>query len=241
MKQKEKLIRQYYALKHKFDINENCIRPWPVEPSEKDIISMSREFKVNELEYKIESVENALKKQSIRIESEKYFATEEGKKDKENVENKIANLDTKQINLVIEFENWLNTEIRYMFGDSWLTRVSFGWKSVNIEIGLKNIHPENSCGIFEFGHSFNIHFDLDNYYIEKNKKPRFEMNYGTMGSFDLFDDTYRSLYLEGLGRLANNKVMLQNIFDKCNEYTIEDYNIEKEISELEEYLKNPNK
>ena len=241
MKQKEKLIRQYYALKHKFDMNENCIRPWPAEPSEKDVISMSREFKVNELEYKIESVENALKKQSIRIESEKYFATDEGKKDKENVENKIANLNTKQKNLVIEFENWLNVEIRYMFGDSWLTRVSFGWKSVNIEIGLKNIHPENSYDIFEFGHSFNIHFDLDNYYIEKNKKPRFEMNYGTMGSFDLFDDTYRSLYLEGLGRLANNKVMLQNIFYKCNEYTIEDYNIEKEIGELEEYLKNPNK
>jgi len=241
MSQKEKLIRQYFALKHKFDMNENCERPCPAEPTEKDIRSMQKEFKVMDLEYKIESVENALKKQSIRIESEKYFATEEGKKDKENVENKIANLVTKQKNLVIEFENWLNTEIRYMFGDSWLTRVSFGWKSVNIEIGLKNIHPENSCGIFEFGHSFNINFGLDSYYIEKNKKPRFEMNHGTMGSFDLFDDTYRSLYLEGLGRLANNKVMIQNIFDKCNEYTIEDYNIEKEIGELEEYLKNPNK
>ena len=78
MGQKEKLIRQYFALKHKFDMNENCERPCPAEPIEKDIRSMQKEFKVMDLEYKISCVETALKNQAIRIEREKYFATEEG-------------------------------------------------------------------------------------------------------------------------------------------------------------------
>ena len=84
MSQKEKLIRQYFALKHKFDMNESCKKPYPAEPTEKDIHSMQKEFKVMDLEYKISCVETALKDQAIRIEREKHFTTDEGKLTKKN-------------------------------------------------------------------------------------------------------------------------------------------------------------
>ena len=236
MNQKEKLIYQYFALKHKFDMNENCVRPCPAEPTEKDIYSMRKEFKVMDLEYKISCVETALKNQAIRIEREKYFATNEGKLAKENAENEKANLWAQHKNLIIELENWLNKEIRYLFGDNWLCRVNTGYHFVRVTIGMKNIHPENSCSDYEFGHSFEVIYDKDSLY---DQGVHFEMNYGCLGAFDLFKDTYRSEYLEGQGRFANNKKLLKDLFDKMTDIENRDAELEKKMKEVERWLENP--
>ena len=236
MSQKEKLIRQYFALKHKFDMNENCERPCPAEPTEKDIRSMRKEFKVMDLEYKISCVETALKNQAIRVEREKYFATEEGKLAKENAENEKANLWAQHKNLMIELENWLNSKLRYLYGDNWLCTVNSGYKSINFEIGVKNKNPERPGFVFEFGHSFNVYFDLDHF---GKPGPRFEMNYGCLGSFDLFTDTYRSEYLEGQGKFANNKKLLQDLFDKCMDIEKRNEVLENKMKEIEKFLENP--
>jgi len=238
MSQKEKLIRQYFALKHKFDMNENCERPCPAEPTEKDIRSMRKEFKVMDLEYKISCVETALKNQAIRIARENYFATDEGKLAKENAENEKANLCTQRKNLIIELEDWLNKELHYLFGNNWKCRFNTGYKSIRGEIGVKNRDSKREGFDFEFGHSFDIYFDLDNF---GEQRPRFEMNYGTLGSFDLFTDTYRSEYLEGQGKFANNKKLLKDLFDKMMDIEKRNEVIENKINEIDEFLKNPNK
>lgn len=237
MSQKEKLIRQYFALKHHFDLNEpGCSKVCPSEPTPTDIRYMSKEFKVMDLEYKISCVETALRNQAIRIEREKYFATEEGKKAKENAENEKANLWAQHKNLMIEIENWLNNELRYLYGDNWLCTVNSGYKSINFEIGVKNKNPERSGFVFEFGHSFNVYFDLDHF---GKPGPRFEMNYGCLGSFDLFEDTYRSEYLEGQGRFANNKKLLNELFNKMEDTVKRNEIIDNKIKEIEKYLEDP--
>jgi len=238
MSQKEKLIYQYFALKHKFDMNENCERPCSAEPTEKDIRSMRKEFKVMDLEYKISCVETALKNQAIRIARENYFATEEGKLAKENAENEKANLCIQRKNLIIELEDWLNKELHYLFGNNWKCRFNTGYKSIRGEIGVKNRDSKREGFDFEFGHSFDIYFDLDNF---GEQSPRFEMNYGTLGSFDLFTDTYRSEYLEGQGKFANNKKLLKDLFDKMMDIEKRNEVIENKINEIDEFLKNPNK
>ena len=239
MSQKEKLIRQYFALKHRFDLNEpGCSKVCPSEPTPADIRYMSKEFKVMELEYKISAVESSLRRQAVRIERENYFATEEGKLAKENAENEKANLWTQHKNLIIELENWLNKELHYLFGDNWKCKFNTGYKSIHGEIGVKNRDPEREGFNFEFGHSFDIYFDLDNF---GKQNPRFEMNYGTLGSFDLFEDTYRSEYLEGQGKFANNKKLLKDLFDKMMNIEKRNEIIENKINEIDEFLKNPNK
>lgn len=239
MNKKEKLIRQYFALKHRFDLNEEgCSKVCPSEPTPVDIRYMSKEFKVTDLEYKISCVETELKNQAIRIEREKYFATEEGKLAKENAENEKANLWAQHKNLIIELENWLNKELNYLFGDNWKCRFNTGYKSIHGEIGVKNRDPEREESDFEFGHSFDIYFDLDNY---GEPGPRFEMNYGTLGSFDLFADTYRSEYLEGQGKFANNKKLLKDLFDKMIDIEKRNEVIENRINEIDKFLKDPNK
>ena len=236
MSPKEKLIREYFALKHKFDMNENCEKPCPAEPTEKDIRSMSKEFKIMDLEYKIDSVKMILKNQAIRIERENYFATDEGKLAKENAETERRNLWEEHKKLIKEFEEWINNEIRYLFGDNWLCRANTGYRSVRISIGMKNTNPEKNAGEFEFGHAFEVTYDQDPLF-----KPgvRFEMNYSTLGSFDLFENTYRSEYLEGQGRFANNKKLLKEIFDKSEVLANRDVEIEKKRNDIDNWLKNP--
>ena len=237
MSQKEKLIRQYFALKHRFDLNEpGCSKVCPSEPTPADIRDMSKEFKVMDLEYKISAVESSLRQQAVRIERENYFATEEGKKAKENAENEKANLWVQHKNLMIELENWLNNELHYLCGDNWLCTVNSGYKSINFEIGVKNKNPERPGAVFEFGHSFDVYFDLYNF---DKPEPRFEMNYGCLGSFDLFTDTYRSEYLEGQGKFANNKKLLQDLFDKCMDIEKQNDVIKNRIREIDSFLENP--
>lgn len=237
MSQKEKLIRQYFVLKHRFDLNEpDCSKVCPSEPTPTDIRYMSKEFKVMDLEYKISCVETALKNQAIRLEREKYFTTEEGKLAKENAENEKANLWAQHKNLIIELENWLNKELHYLFGDNWKCKFNTGYKSIHGEIGVINKDPEREGFDFEFGHSFDIYFDLYNF---GESKPRFEMNYGCLGSFDLFEDTYRSEYLEGQGRFANNKKLLHDLFDKCKDIVNRNELLAEKQREIEKFLENP--
>ena len=237
MSQKEKLIRQYFALKHRFDLNEpGCSKVCPSEPTPTDIRYMSKEFKVADLEYKISAVEDSLRRQAVRIERENYFATEEGKKAKENAENEKKLLWEEHKKLMIELKDWLNNELRYLYGDNWLCTVNAGYKSVNLEIGVKNKNPERPGFVFEFGHSFNVYFDLDHF---GKPGPRFEMNYGCLGSFDLFTDTYRSEYLEGQGKFANNKKLLQDLFDKCMNIEKRNEVLENKMREIEKFLENP--
>ena len=237
MSQKEKLIRQYFALKHRFDLNEpGCSNVCPSEPTPVDIRYMSKEFKVADLEYKISAVESSLRRQAVRIERENYFATEEGKKAKENAENEKKLLWEEHRKLMNELKDWLNKELKYLFGDNWLCTVNSGYKSINLEIGVKNKDPERSGFVFEFGHSFNVYFDLDHF---GKPGPRFEMNYGCLGSFDLFTDTYRSEYLEGQGKFANNKKLLQDLFDKCMDIEKRNEVLENKMKEIEKFLDNP--
>ena len=103
-------------------------------------------------------------------------------------------------------------------------------------MALKNKNPERSGFTFEFGHSFNVYFDLDHF---SKPGPRFEMNYGCLGSFDLFTDTYRSEYLEGQGKFANNKKLLQDLFDKCMDIEKRNELLAEKQREIEKFLENP--
>jgi len=57
----------------------------------------------------------------------------------------------------------------------------------------------------------------------------------------LFEDTYRSEYLEGQGRFANNKKLLKDLFDKIEDIENRNAELEKKMNEIDEFLKNPNK
>ena len=60
MSKKENLIHKYFELKNKFDILEGCERPRPKNPSNEIVNYFKKEFRIIDLEDKINAVENAI-------------------------------------------------------------------------------------------------------------------------------------------------------------------------------------
>ena len=109
------------------------------------------------------------------------------------------------------------------------------YMSGNVEIGLVNRDPERNYDM-QFGHTFTIYFDG---YNHGKKSPQFELNYGTLGSFNLFNDETRPLYLNGLASISNNKEFLQILMGKFIENCNSIKEISKKIDELNKKLNNP--
>lgn len=230
MGKKEKLANEYIELKKEFDgsdFKENI--------TEHQIWWLVREFKVNQLETKIESVKRAINEKNLRLKREAYYATPEGKSYKEMIETKIKENREEYENVHNNFQNWITDEVNKMLPGGWAAVVSFGYKSGNVEIGLLNRDPERKF-LMQFGHEFTIYFDGYNY---GNKSPRFELNYGTLGAFDLFNDETRPLYLNGLAKISNDKEWLQLLMAKFIENIQKANLLSKELDELNKNLENP--
>lgn len=231
MTQKQKLANEYIVLKKEFDgsdFNNNL--------AENQVWYLTSVFKVQGLKDMIASMKRAIKEKEFRLKKEAYFATPEGSKYKKEIEDciKIHWAELKQIH--DSFENWIIQRINEMVPGNWTAQLGLGSNmSGNVEIGLVNRDPERNLPI-QFGHEFTIRLDSWNF---GQKTPRFELNYGTLGAFDLFNDEMRPLYLNGLATISANKEFLQVLMNKFIENCNDTKNISEQIDILNRKLDNP--
>lgn len=230
MTQKEKLANRYIELRKQFDGED--FKPGL---SSNQLWYLVKNFKVVDLQCKIEAVEKAIIEKDERLKVEAYYETEEGKLFKHNTEFQMEALCNKQKQIHEEFENWIITEVNKLVPGNWTADLHIGYKSGNVEIGLVNRDPERNFKM-EFGHNFTIYYDMEVY---SKKSPRFELNYGTLGSFDLFNDELRLFYLNGLASISNNKEWLKLLLSKFEETVNKINDLEREYDVLSVKLKNP--
>jgi len=229
MTKKERLYREWIELRnqlkdqHFIDVEKMCNR------------YKYNEYRVNELEHHIEMATVALKNQDIRLKKEAYFETPEGQAFKTDIEAKLEKYHQDYRKLHDEFESWIISEVNRMIPGGWTARLSLGYKGGNVEIGLVNRDPERNFPM-QFGHEFTIYFDS---YSFGKKSPRFELNYGTLGSFDLFNDETRPIYLNGLATISNNREWLQLLMAKFIEITQKADKLSQYGDELKNKLNNP--
>ena len=230
MTKKEKLANEYLALRKEFDgpdFKQNI--------THNQVWYLVKEFKVYELESKIEAVKHAIAAKELRLKIEAYYDTAEGKAYKANIEAQIAEKQVEYKRIHDEFEGWIVNEVNKMLPGGWGASLSLGYMSGNVEIGLINRDPERNSK-FEFGHDFTIYFDG---YTFGKKSPKFELNYGTLGTFDLFNDETRPVYLNGLATISNNKEWLQLLMAKFIEILNKTAELSKLIDDLNNKLNNP--
>ena len=245
MRQKEILIREYFALKHAFDVNEgdNAIAIFPAVPSDEEIESFSRAFKVIDLQDKIEAVKNAIEKQTDKIKIREYFETEEGRKFKTDMETKISNLREIYKSVENSYIEKISNLISNFLGNRFTSIVNFNPDSCHIEIGLKNTDKDRKNFEFEFGHSFNLHYGIRGFYNKETQKYEREyslrMNYGTLGEFDAMKDLNRIYYLEGLGKFVADYKIKFNIQTFIKGAISELSKIKLDVKKYDNMLKNP--
>ena len=231
MTTKEKLATEYINLKKQFDgdnFKENA--------TDNQMWYLVKQFKVADLMLKIEAVKRAITEKAIRLKREAYFVTPEGQNYKKNIEDLIAQHRTDLKKIHDDFKNWIINKVNDMVPGNWTACLNLSsYMSGNVKIGLVNRDSERNYDM-QFGHEFTIYFDG---YNHGKKSPQFELNYGTLGSFDLFNDETRPLYLNGLASISNNKEFLQILMGKFIENCNSIKEISKKIDELNKKLNNP--
>lgn len=227
MGKKEKLANQYIELKKEFDGEE-----FNEALAENQIWYLTKNFKVVDIENKIIAVKKLIADKQNRLKKEAYYATPAGMEYKNKLEDKMNEYLKVKKTIKDQLHNYVENVIGNMLGDSWTTKVSMSYLYVYIEIGLKSIDPERVGKFtFEFGQSFEIHWDGYNF---GKQNPTLEMNVGTTGAFNLLGDGIRTEFYRGVATVANNKEFLQDLMAHI---IIADGKV-REISKLYDECKN---
>lgn len=187
-----------------------------------------KEFsKLKELEGFISVIEKRIDILKNEIAIEKFYLTDEGIALKSNLEKKCETLYDNAKVFHEKMMSMVSEKILALLDDSWTVNAC----ETRIEVGLKDTTGKGFR--FLFGHSFDIYYNTWG-------GDKIELNYGTMGSFDVLDPKcVLPKYLLGLASIANNKeliIELTSIMKNWNETRREMF---REIDRIEATLKNP--
>ena len=177
----------------------------------------------------------------MRLKIENYFNTEEGKILKEDIEKRLNEIYNTRRTYIKETENEIEQTIKSWLGEQWGIRLNNNNMVVGIVEEVRYNENKDKWNDFYFGLTFDIYFE--NYFYreeEKGKNKSFEMNYGSMGSFNLSEpNNLRSQYLLGMGMFSTNIENLESLKKRLTEYlnTLNDWR--KEAYRLQEKLANP--
>ena len=212
MTKKETLATKYVNLKKEFDGSD-----FKAGIRAHDVHYLATHFKVSDLEDKICHVEMAIKEKKIELEAKLNTIINTRRALKENT------------------ENYINLLVYNILGKGWTSNYCGGYGNGNVEIGLANTDPTRDKFKFEFGHTFTIYWNLNNF----GSGEKFEMNYGCLGAFDLNEAGTRQKYLKGMGELASNKLFLNAIKKLFIETNKKNYELDKEARKLRDMLEKP--
>ena len=160
-----------------------------------------------------------------------FYATEEGQAFKRECEEKRALL-------YIEFENNENATLLSLDIQVKAALVA-QWKVDRLSTTYMELAVTDEKNKKIFGQSVSIHFEKERW---GDGKQRFEINVGTCGSHDLLPaDRTRSMaeFYIGIGKLHANIELLEGIRNTLFGYAEKIANIQKEVRELDELVKNP--
>ena len=231
---KEKLCKQYIIAWNKvYRLIEKDLF------NESEEYFASNEFKLfakqhtkAELQDSIDVAVRTYEEEVEKLRIENYFNTEDGKARKEELEKAIEDLQNKADSFKGNMQTEMNAIIKEWLGDLWGVNMYNG----SMEIGvIKGVH-ENGWFNFHFGRDFDIYFSD---YVTENGKFRFDMNYGTTGSFNPFEDDVHREFVIGMGKFLGDTEKLLYIKKKVHEYVYHLQKLSDNIYDLRNELKNP--
>jgi len=233
MTKKEKLANEYVELKKQFDGTE-----FKADIKEHQTWWLTREFKCEQLETKIKAVQTAIADKAKREAREAWFATEEGNAWKTEREAQLEQLRKQYVEIRNSAFQYTRTVVKNLLGEGFdVTRFSEG----NMEIGLVESYREDGTANGLFGHEFTVSFGKGWDYTKDGVKYKYEweMNYGTMGSFDMVNDSNRVIYLVGMAKFASDTVVIPALREYLHGVVKSMDALQEATYKIKEELKNP--
>lgn len=228
---KEKLANQYLELKKQYDGSE-----FKENLSTNKVSYLVNEFKKVDLEDKIHAMETAIKAKELRLKKEAFYATPEGEKYKKDLEERRELFIHVRKTIIKGVEGFVQNFLNEYIGEGWGCQFSHGWNRAHLSVGLRAFTPERveKEYFFEFGHEFEITWDKEDF-----GRGELQMNYGTLGSFDLENGEGRLKYLRGMAEFADNKGWINKLKERFVDANAKLMEINRNIDEVDDKLKNP--
>ena len=234
MTRKENLLIEIYNLRNQIsEIKGNKIVNIEEFSQTRKFRDEAAEWKEFELKLRIEELKKNLVKVQIEAKqqaaADAFYATEEGQAFKRECEEKRILLGNEYDGAESATLELIENRLQASLGKQWrANRLSTSY------VELAVVDAENKP---IFGQSVSIHFEKSRW---GDGQQRFEINLGTCGSHDLLPaDRTRSMAEFYIGKLHANIELLESIRNTLFDYADKIANIQKEVRELDELVKNP--
>jgi len=235
MTRKENLLVEIYNLRNQIaEIKGNTIVNIEEFSQTRKFRDEAAEWKEYELKLRIEELKKSLAKAKVeaaqQAAADAFYATEQGQAFKRECQEKRETL-------AIEFDSTesatlelIESHIQAALGKQWRAgRLSTSYMELTV------VDAENKP---IFGQSVSIYYEQKCWLGGE----RFQINVGTCGSHDLLPEergyTMADFYI-GIGKLHANIELLETIKDALFYYAERIADIQKEVRELDELIKNP--
>ena len=235
MTRKENLLIEIYNLRNQIaEIKGNKIVNIDEFSQTRKFRDEAAEWKEFELKLRIEELKKNLVKVQIEAKqqaaADAFYATEEGKAFKQEC-------DEKRLLLCFEHSNVENStliELEIAISNA----LGAQWRVGNLSTSYVELAVVDADNKKIFGQSVSIYYERKCWLGGE----RFQINVGTCGSHDLLPaDRTRSMaeFYIGIGKLHANIELLEGIRNTLFGYAEKIANIQKEVHELDELVKNP--
>lgn len=235
MTQKEKLYFEYleiqnsiYAVKGETDKQINLD-----EFSKKGrFMAVARNSVVYDLQKSIKYAKQQLERYQFEAERDAWFKTAEGAQWKQDKEAQMQSIREQEMELLERARQYASVTVQQVIG-AHFDVTSFGESSMTI--GLVKEYKDGKP-VALFGHTFEVFFERDYF----KKELRWELNYPTMGGFDLNEENNtRTQYLVGLAKFASNKTLVPSLRDFLHGFGKSMSTLFLAYCDAERELKNP--
>ena len=235
MARKENLLVEIYNLRNQIsEIKGNALVNIDEFSQTRKFRDEAAEWKEFELKLRIEELKKNLVKVQIEAKqqaaADAFYATDEGKAFKQEC-------DEKRLLLCFEHSNVENStliELEIAISNA----LGAQWRVGNLSTSYVELAVVDADNKKIFGQSVSIYYERKCWLGGE----RFQINVGTCGSHDLLPEergyTMADFYI-GIGKLHANQELLETIKDALFYYAVRIADIQKEVRELDELIKNP--
>lgn len=183
-----------------------------------------------ELEYELSNLENIYKSKLIESKTNEYYSTEDGKKFRNEISQKISALENKCDRLRVVAQTTIDILVKELLGNNWKVNLY----NTKLEVCMTNENGECMFGkyfVLRFQHPYGVKKTFENF--------KYTMTY-TLGEISFVEGNEDSVeYVKALGMFVGDKARFDQIKRYVYDYSIKLDETLEEINKLDELKRNP--
>lgn len=188
---------------------------------------------MKKLEEEMTVWQNMLATEKSKQAVKDWLLTDDGKAYIQEREDKMKSIRNACHSILDGAREWVSKQIKALLGEQWdVTSFCDG----SMEISIVESYTEDGRPLGLFGHGFNVYFRRS----WKDDKYEWEMNFGTMGSFNLNEDnSTRIQHLAGMAKFASDTETVPALRDYLHQMAEQLRKMDKQYWQLEKEVKEP--